>query len=286
MPVGWRGCPSSRRREYRLTAWIKSKDLARPGKGGRGALINVQDMPVQTDFAIGTVDWKKVTTTFKTGDLKELDLNLLFGGWGLCTGTAWWDDVSLTKVDQTAHLSGILRGVATAFAAQAKPEDLHALHALLANKTPVAELIAGGLFPPAEKPRGPTLEELAKTHQIVKLTTAPNLQFAPKLLTAKAGQPIAIAFENPDLMQHNLVVCKPGTLETVGNAANALITKPDAIAKSYVPSIPQVLASTPLLNPNETAILTLPALAPGEYPFLCTFPGHWALMQGILKVGN
>ncbi len=270
--------------EYRLTAWLRCQDLARPGKGGRGALVNIQDLPVQTDFLIGTADWKKVTTSFKTGDIQELSLNLLFGGWGQCAGTAWWDDVSLTKIDQTARLSGILRGVATAFAARSKPEDLHALHALLASKTPVAELIAGGLFPPTEKPHGPTLEQLAATHQILKLSTAPNLQFAPQQLSAKAGQPIAIAFENPDLMQHNLVIGQPGTLQVIGNAANALITQPDAIAKSYVPSIPQVLASTPLLNPNDTAIVTLPALAPGNYPFLCTFPGHWVLMQGTLQV--
>jgi len=23
---------------------------------------------------------------------------------------------------------------------------------------------------------------------------------------------------------------------------------------------------------------------PGEYPYICTFPGHWRIMQGVMKV--
>lgn len=46
-----------------------------------------------------------------------------------------------------------------------------------------------------------------------------------------------------------------------------------------------MLFSTPLVNPNETFELrfTAPA-APGRYPFVCTFPGHWRIMQGMLVV--
>ena len=270
--------------EYRLTAWLKCRDLVRPGPGGRGALVNIQDLPVQMEPIIGTTDWKRVSCTFKTGDAARIEINLLFGGWGLCQGTAWWDDVSLTKVDQTAHLIGVLQGVATAFAAHASPEALHGIHALLATRSPAATIIAGGLFPPARAPQGPTLEELAKTHQILHLRTAANLQFSPKQLTAETGRPIAIVFENPDLMQHNLVIGKPGTLLSIGEAANSLASQPDAIAKNYVPSRPEVLGSTRLLNPTETAILTLPELTSGDYPYLCTFPGHWTLMQGTLQV--
>ncbi len=225
-----------------------------------------------------------MSCSFNSGDHSEIEVNLLFGGWGLCTGTAWWDDLSLTRIDQTSREAGILRGVATAFAATAPPEQLHPIHELLASKTPVAELIAGALFPPSPKPRGPTLEELAKTHQILRLTTAANLQYAPAQLTAKSGRPIAIAFENADLMQHNVVVGRPGTLQAIGNAALALAAKPEGIAQSYVPKTADVLASVPLLNPKESAILTLPALAPGDYPYVCTFPGHWLVMQGTLHV--
>ena len=35
---------------------------------------------------------------------------------------------------------------------------------------------------------------------------------------------------------------------------------------------------------RENEILKLPALAPGAYPYICTFPGHWRIMQGVLTV--
>lgn len=276
--------PVEPQREYRLTAWMKCENLARPGIGGRGALVNVRGAPIETPEIIGTTDWKRVTTTFNSEDRTLLDLNLLFGGGGKCMGTAWWDDVSVTKVDPFSRLNGILRGAATAWAATAKPEELHGLHVLLESKSPVAEMIASALFPPAGNSRGPSLEKLAETHQILKLTTAPNLQFEPKRLQAQPGKPIAIVFENPDLMLHNLVVGKPGTLQIIGQAANALAAQPEAIARSYVPALPEVLASSPLINPHGTTIVILPALAAGDYPFLCTFPGHWMLMQGSLNV--
>ena len=46
-------------------------DLKRPGKGGRGALVNLQGLPVQTRFVIGTQDWKQVTATFNSEERTE-----------------------------------------------------------------------------------------------------------------------------------------------------------------------------------------------------------------------
>ncbi|HZB14921.1 MAG TPA: plastocyanin/azurin family copper-binding protein, partial [Chryseolinea sp.] len=53
----------------------------------------------------------------------------------------------------------------------------------------------------------------------------------------------------------------------------------------YVPTISEVLFSTKLVNPQETVKLNFiaPATA-GDYPFVCTFPGHWSIMNGTMKV--
>jgi azurin len=52
-----------------------------------------------------------------------------------------------------------------------------------------------------------------------------------------------------------------------------------------VPSIPQVIAATPLVNPDGTYRLRFTAPAqPGAYPFVCTFPGHWRVMNGVMQV--
>jgi len=60
---------------------------------------------------------------------------------------------------------------------------------------------------------------------------------------------------------------------------------PEGQEKQYVPDIAQVLYSSALIDPGESIVLQFTApQEPGEYPFVCTFPGHWRTMNGILKV--
>ncbi|PWJ57166.1 putative membrane-bound dehydrogenase-like protein [Dyadobacter jejuensis] len=122
--------------------------------------------------------------------------------------------------------------------------------------------------------------------EVIELSVVPEmLQYSKTLIKVKAGQKVAIILENPDGMQHNMLIARPGTLETVGKAADALLTDPQAAQRYYVPDIPEVLFSTKLVNSGETVTLefTVPA-EPGDYPFVCTFPGHWRGMNGILRV--
>ena len=74
-------------------------------------------------------------------------------------------------------------------------------------------------------------------------------------------------------------------MDIIGAAADKLITAKDGADKGYVPTIPQVVAATPLVNPDQTYRLRFTAPAtPGSYPFLCTFPGHWRIMNGTMNV--
>lgn len=109
------------------------------------------------------------------------------------------------------------------------------------------------------------------------------LQFAEKELTAVAGTPIEITFINPDGLPHNLVVCKPGTLEAVAALALEMLTDPKGLEKGYIPESDDILANTELLPTGSRALITLDIKESGDYPYLCTFPGH-ALMRGVLKV--
>ena len=55
--------------------------------------------------------------------------------------------------------------------------------------------------------------------------------------------------------------------------------------KDYVPDLPDVLHFVPVIDPNKQHSLHFSTPEqPGDYPFICTFPGHWIAMQGILKV--
>jgi azurin len=112
-----------------------------------------------------------------------------------------------------------------------------------------------------------------------------EMKFDRKVIEVVAGQPVRIVFKNPDFMQHNLVITKKGALEKVGKAADKLATDPHGAEMQYVPEMNEVLYHTKLVNPqsSETLEFTAPA-EPGDYPFVCTFPGHWSIMNGILKV--
>jgi azurin len=86
-------------------------------------------------------------------------------------------------------------------------------------------------------------------------------------------------------MQHNIVITMPGAMDIVGKAADKLATASNGAELQYVPNIPQVLFHTRLVNPRETVTLRFTAPSEtGDYPYVCTFPGHWSIMNGIMKV--
>jgi uncharacterized protein len=132
------------------------------------------------------------------------------------------------------------------------------------------------------------IEEVKPTGDIkvVKIKAVREaMKFDIKEFTVKAGQTVEITFENPDAMQHNLVVVKPKSMQKVGTAADKMMMDDKGAEKNYVPALPEVLFSTPLVNPDQSYKLTFKAPAtPGDYPYVCTFPGHWSIMNGIMKV--
>ncbi|MGH9659533.1 MAG: plastocyanin/azurin family copper-binding protein, partial [Bryobacteraceae bacterium] len=135
----------------------------------------------------------------------------------------------------------------------------------------------------AEKARQGFDEFLVQT--IVVKAVPKQLRFEPPFFVVEAGRPVEIVLENPDEMPHNLLVTKPGALEAVGKAGDAMASKPDGFKKQFVPEMPEVLWATPLINKGETARVRFQA--PGEagaYPYVCTFPGHWMTMNGQMFV--
>jgi uncharacterized protein len=114
---------------------------------------------------------------------------------------------------------------------------------------------------------------------------ASQMKFDISRFTVAAGEEVVIELVNKDEMPHNLLITKQGALETVSLAAEKMVALPDAFARSFIPEGPEVLFSIRLLQPNETlqARFTAPS-EPGNYPFVCTFPGHWRTMNGIVEV--
>ena len=121
---------------------------------------------------------------------------------------------------------------------------------------------------------------------VLRLGTLHEQMFFDKIqLVAEAGKPVELVFHNSDAMQHNWVLIQVGAADEIGLAAEKMPPQPDSQGRLYVPTSPRVLQATKMLNPNDTFRLRFDApKEPGDYPYLCTYPGHWQRMRGTLKV--
>ena len=126
------------------------------------------------------------------------------------------------------------------------------------------------------------------TREIV-ITGNDAMQFDLKKIEASPGEKIKVTLKNigsiPKIaMGHNWVLLKKDTdalafgqkvLASGGSATNAL-------PKSL---LGEVIAHTDVLGPGESESVTFQAPSePGDYEYVCTFPGHFAMMRGILLV--
>ena len=119
--------------------------------------------------------------------------------------------------------------------------------------------------------------------KVLKIGTKPGLKYDVEVFEVKAGSKIRLVFNNNDDMTHNVVVVLPGTGDEVGNLALNLGLKGSEM--NYVPNSPKVLFHTGLLEPDSSeSIYFIAPTKPGEYVFLCTYPGHASVMRGILKI--
>lgn len=119
----------------------------------------------------------------------------------------------------------------------------------------------------------------------LEVAAGKNLTFSTRTLRVKAGESVKLTFSNPDVVPHNWVLIKPGTLARVGDLANKLVADPEAVLRHYVPKSPDVLAYTDIVSPQDQFSIFFQApQEKGRYPYLCTFPGHWMVMNGELIV--
>ena len=81
-----------------------------------------------------------------------------------------------------------------------------------------------------------------------------------------------------NVMGHNLVVLQSGTDVMAWSATTLMMADSDYIP----PNDPKVIAHTKLIGGGESDLIEFELPGPGEYPFVCSFPGHAAIMQGVL----
>ncbi len=123
--------------------------------------------------------------------------------------------------------------------------------------------------------------------QVLTISCIPErMMFTVTEFKVKAGAPVKIILENPDATPHNLAICKPGTADAIGNAANEMAKLPDAFEKmDFLPKSPNILHATKMVLENKSDTLRFHApKEKGLYPYICSFPGHYLVMRGVMMV--
>ena len=120
---------------------------------------------------------------------------------------------------------------------------------------------------------------------VVIRTLREQMQYDTRYFAVQAGKPVQVVLENEDAMPHNFVITAPHAMQEIAVAAGQIPPPSDPTAKAYVPDSPKVLESLTLVQPDESASLNFVApTTPGEYDYVCTFPGHWVRMYGVMLV--
>lgn len=108
-----------------------------------------------------------------------------------------------------------------------------------------------------------------------------NMQFDKKELRVKAGQKVKLTLKHSgkmevNIMGHNVVILKKGT-DKAAFAAKAATAKDNG----YIPEgTTDVIAHTEMIGGGQITTIEFDAPEVGEYDFICSFPAHFALMQG------
>ncbi|NNC84685.1 MAG: hypothetical protein HKN75_01310 [Bacteroidia bacterium] len=132
------------------------------------------------------------------------------------------------------------------------------------------------------------LTEIDANAPVVKLqldaagNTMDDMEFVQKELTVKTGSTVHLQFNNlstDGAMQHNFVLIENGEADKVGSFAMQA-----GAENEFVPRMPEVLAHTKMLLPEENVLFIFRAPTPGTYMYICTYPGHYSKMQGMFIV--
>ena len=114
-------------------------------------------------------------------------------------------------------------------------------------------------------------------------TVVEKMKYDTPALSVKAGKKIKLIFVNPDFMPHNIVLVNPGKADKV--AMEAMKLGANGFAVGFVPQSKDVIWASKLVDHGAEQVIEFNAPSkPGDYPYVCTFPGHHLIMRGNLTV--
>ena len=126
--------------------------------------------------------------------------------------------------------------------------------------------------------------------EITISTLEAQMKYDVQSFSVKPNSKVKVIFKNPDSLPHNLIFCTPGKKKG-GDKGQEVI---DAVLKLGDKGVemdwepkehPRILASSGMVQPGKdtTFYFKVPKVE-GDYPYICTFPGHYQLMNGMMGV--
>lgn len=125
---------------------------------------------------------------------------------------------------------------------------------------------------------------------VVTIGSTDQMQYTVRAFTVEAGQEVELTLVHEgrlpvEVMGHNVVILPAG--ENYMMFSRQVTTEGGTVENDYLPESMRdgVLAYTRMIGggQSDTIRFTAPD-EPGEYPFLCTFPGHFGAMNGVMTV--
>lgn len=140
--------------------------------------------------------------------------------------------------------------------------------------------------PPVEQKTTPEEPMADANVAVVTIEGNDQMKYNKSEIRVKAGQTVKLTLKHVGKMKkmvmgHNWVLLAEGTDIAAVGQAGATATDND-----YIPAdmTDKILAHTKMLGGGESDTIEFEAPAPGTYTFMCTFPAHYALMQGTFIV--
>jgi azurin len=137
---------------------------------------------------------------------------------------------------------------------------------------------------PAPEPAPAVPAKVAPHVELEIASVANTMAFDKTKLSVPAGAEVHLTMKNNATMStlpHNWVLVKRGTEASVAAAGLKLGDQ----AGYFDVRDKDALAHTPMAKAGETSDVTFSAPDdPGDYPYICTFPGHYMMMKGVLTV--
>ena len=132
----------------------------------------------------------------------------------------------------------------------------------------------------------PKKKNTPKVDVHVDINGTDTMMYSKTQFEVKSGQKVKLTFNNTGklpkaAMGHNVVILKK-SVDLIEFCTEAVKFP----TEGYFPKSREkdVIGRTKLLGPGEKDEIYFTAPAPGTYEYVCTFPGHFALMKGKMIV--